>query len=596
MKYILKLWRRFVYHTRLVHKYMYLLLFLLLAEILIVTIYIRPNTVRLMNAQAEDATNQFLESYVSNIGYRLSNYNKLLEALAGNETIRLRLSHETLAEIDYSSLDVEIRNTLSNQFPYGFYDMAFYPANGCSSGVTYLIQDPEEVTGECREKMDEKYYRRYFAHEFGRFNTQILSVLYPIYGINEREVVCVMRLSLSPKYVFKAGKGMEEEQSQQVFIIDSDGESVYGSAFPDMEEYLDYIRQYKDEWYSIYDVAPFEGKTGKYLTSTYSAGGFRAVYYISYEKTMAEVEAFQQVLFTGLLVLTLITLGVGLALSWNVERRFSKVIGKIQSVSEGKLEVEDAGTATDEIGIFDSSFTEMVRRTKVLIAKNYVSEMKKKDAQLLALQAQIQPHFLFNSLEIINSLVEIGRYDTACEVNVRLSSLLRYSINHNSSGMVTLQDEIVYMKDYLYIQNLRFQDRYRLHEKVEEDCLELPMMKLVLQPLVENSIKHGFPKAKDGNIWLHVYRKESWLIIELRDDGNGMEETEFENLLEKLQKDPGEDFQKQKNSIGIINIHDRLRLKYGEAYSIQIETAPGQGMRTILSLPVSEESVLDFEE
>lgn len=586
MKYVLMLARRFVYHTKLVHKYMYMLLFLLLAEILVVLIYIRPNTVQLINKKAEAVSSEFLESYVSNIGYRLRNCSELLEALASNERIRLRFSHETLQKIDYASLDVDIRNILGNQFPYGFYDIAFYPVKGCESGIAFMIRDQSEATGKCLEMIEQKRYRQYFIHGEEGINTSLLSVLYPIYSTDGSEVVCVIRLSLWMKSIFKANKGPEDVNAQQLFVIDSEGKFVYGSVFPDTEEYLKYVQQYADKWYSRYQVDPFEGENGKYLTSLYSTSGFRAVYYVSYEDIIADAEVLNRVLWIGLLGLTLLTLAAGIALSFHIEKRFSKVLNKIRDVSDGNLNVSDPVFATDEIGIFDSSFTDMVRRTRQLIDKNYISEMKKKDAQLMALQAQIQPHFLFNSLEIINSLIEIGRYDTACEVNARLSAILRYSINHNSSGIVTLRDELDNMRDYLYIQNLRFNDRYQLHENVDETCLDLPMMKLILQPLIENCIKHGFRNAASGSIWLEVRRQDDMLVIDISDDGHGMEDEIYERLLEKLGKDPGGDFQEQNNSIGIINIYDRLRLKYGESCRLHISTAPDQGMRTVLVIPL----------
>ena len=340
---------------------------------------------------------------------------------------------------------------------------------------------------------------------------------------------------------------------------------------------------------------PFDAGSGRYLTSMYSTGGFRAVYHISSEEMKAEAASLNRVLSVGILALTLFIISLGFVLSLHIQRRFSRVLGKIEAVSQGTLAVEPAGEATDEIGLFDKSFTEMVDRTRQLIEKNYISEVKKKDAQLMALQAQIQPHFLFNSLEIINSLVEIGRYDTACEVNARLSSLLRYSINYNSSGVVTLQDEIVYMKDYLYIQNLRFQDRYCLHEDIQTECLKQPMLKMVLQPMVENCIKHGFANAASGNIWIGAHMQNNMIMLDIRDDGKGMERDVYLELTNRLDRNPIGDFQDKSESIGILNIHNRLRLKYGDSYQIRIHSAPAQGMRIEIILPVMEDTAF-FQE
>ena len=588
MNYLRKLWNRFLYHTKLVHKYICFLLFLMLAEFLLTHVLLRPYMMQLVINKSQEASEQFLESYVNNIAYRFADYEELLEAFAGDETLRERFSHEMLSDADYSVLDRRIRSILKDQFPYGFYDMAFYPMNRCRSGKTYMIREKEDLSETFRTKLENQEFHRYFVHNNEPYRTKLVSVLYPIYDPDGREVVCVIRLSVWPRNVFRTNKGMSEEYAGKIFVVNAKGEYVYGAQTPDMEEYLEYAGQYIDKWYTRFRIAPFDGSAGRYLTSMYSAKGLRAVYYDSFEEFYAEVKLLNRVLSAGLLGLVFLTFGLGMALSLHIQRRFDHVIEKVDAVAKGDLEVADAVYASDEIGIFDSSFTEMVHRTRQLIETNYISEMKKKDAQLLALQAQIQPHFLFNSLEIINSLVEIGEYDTACEVNARLSSLLRYSINHNSSGIVTLREELDYMRDYLYIQNLRFQNRYRLYEEIEEECLDLPMMKLILQPLVENCIKHGFKNAAAGNIRLQVCKIDQSIKIELRDDGNGMEENAFRNLMEKLQGNPLGDFGEQNDSIGILNIHNRLRLKYGERYQIFIETAPGQGMGTVLILPESE--------
>lgn len=228
----------------------------------------------------------------------------------------------------------------------------------------------------------------------------------------------------------------------------------------------------------------------------------------------------------------------------------------------------------------------MVGQVSQLIEKNYVMEMKKKDAEFMALQAQINPHFLFNSLEIINSLIEVEKYDTACEVNARLSALLRYSINHNSSGIVTLAEEINYMNNYVYIQSIRFGSKFTFHTDIDERCLDCHIIKLVFQPFIENSIKHGFNGIPSGgSIFFCVKAGEKDLLITIADNGKGMETSEFEKLSAKLEKDDFDDFQDQNESIGILNIHYRLKLKFGAAYHLTITTKEGEGMRTELIIP-----------
>lgn len=184
------------------------------------------------------------------------------------------------------------------------------------------------------------------------------------------------------------------------------------------------------------------------------------------------------------------------------------------------------------------------------------------------------------------SLIEVEKYDTACEVNARLSALLRYSINHNSSGIVTLAEEINYMNNYVYIQRIRFGSKFTFQTDIDESCLDCHIIKLVFQPFIENSIKHGFNGIPSGgSIFFCVKAGEKDLLITIADNGKGMETSEFEKLSAKLKKDDFDDFQDQNESIGILNIHYRLKLKFGAAYHLTITTREGEGMRTELIIP-----------
>ncbi|MBQ7840485.1 MAG: sensor histidine kinase [Lachnospiraceae bacterium] len=585
MKFLRKLPQYFLYHTKLITKYICLLILLLFVEIFVVNSYIRTNTTDYLTQEFHETSRQFLEAYIDNINFRFSKYNSLLTAFADSEVLRSRFSHPELAETDYTAVNREISQILRNQFPYGFYDLTFYPAGEYDASCSKFMKEPDEMPEICKEYLEQEYYNRYFLHPAGTFQLERLSVLYPIYSKDNSRVVCIIHLTLFPQKVFKTIRNTEGESPENLFLINSEGDWIYGSSFSDTGDYLEYISHHTGKWYSGYPIDDFSGDSGIYITSLYSANGLRAVCYISLQASSAKLNALNRTLTISILLLATITLALGLALSFHLDHRFSRVLAKIACVSNGNLNISDAPPATDEIGTFDQNFTDMVKQLQRMIETNYISEMQKKDAQLMALQAQIQPHFLFNSLEIINSLIEIGQYDTACEANSRLSQLLRYSINYNSSETVTVQNEIEYMKDYLYIQNLRFHDKYQYHEQIDENCLGLPMLKLILQPLIENSIQHGFKERSSGNIYFSIAKEENILIIEISDDGNGMNDGEYHRLMEKLNTGFETNFQKQNQNIGVINIHRRLKLKYGSGYKMEIHTAPDRGMKTTLTLP-----------
>lgn len=586
MKAIIRLWKHYLYDTKLVHKFFFLLLLLLLIEIIVSNFYIRYNAAELLTKEVRTTSRQFIEQYVDNIGYKLSKFNILLNSLSSNETIKQAFSEGAATDESYQEVDAAIRQILNNQFPYGLYDLTFYPLTKSIHGKSIFIRPLSEDTGSWKEKLADRYFDHYFMHTEGTYKTDLLSILKPVYSPDGTEITCVIKLSLFPEKVFKAMKGVDGEHSHQLFIIDTRGNYIYGQTFAGIDEYLSFVQDNYGIIYNGYPVSDFSDADGMYLTSTNSASGFRAVYYFAYANSLESIDTLNRTLTIGILILVCITLTAGILLSASVNKRFAIILEKIKTVSNGNLKIEDSHLGEDEIGIFDASFTQMVGQVNQLIENNYVIEMKKKDAEFMALQAQINPHFLFNSLEIINSLIEVERYDTACEVNSRLSLLLRYSINHNSSGIVTLAEEISYMNNYVYIQSIRFGNKFTFHSDIDEACLECQIIKLVFQPFIENSISHGFSGIPSGgNIWFSVKDRGAEVLISISDDGNGMEDADYRKLSALLEKDDFDDFQDQNESIGILNIHYRLKLKFGPLYRIRITTETGQGMKTELVIP-----------
>lgn len=586
MKAIVKLWKHYLYDTKLVHKFLSLLIVLLIVEIIVSNFYIRNNAADLLTKEVRTTSKQFVEQYVDNIGYKLAKFSTLLNSLSSNETIKKVFSKTAPAHSDYQTVDAQVRQILNNQFPYGLYDLTFYPLTGTAAESSIFIKSPDEETGNWKTQLENRYFDHYFMHTEGSYNTELLSILKPVYSPDGSRMTCVIKLSLFPEKVFKAMKGVDGEHSHQLFIIDNRGNYIYGQNFTGMDEYLRFFQEKYGIIYNGYPVEDYAGKEGMYLTSSNSASGFRAVYYFAYASSLESIDNLNRTLTTGILILLFITLTAGFILSVSVNKRFAIVLDKIREVSQGNLKITSSRLGNDEIGIFDTSFTRMVEQVTQLIEKNYVMEMKKKDAEFMALQAQINPHFLFNSLEIINSLIEVEKYDTACEVNARLSALLRYSINHNSSGIVTLSEEINYMNNYVYIQNIRFGSKFTFHTAIDESCLDCHIIKLVFQPFIENSIKHGFNGIPSGGrILFCVNAREEDILISITDNGKGMEASEFAKLSARLEKDDFDDFQDQNESIGILNIHYRLKLKFGTAYRLSLTTKEGEGMRTELIIP-----------
>lgn len=227
------------------------------------------------------------------------------------------------------------------------------------------------------------------------------------------------------------------------------------------------------------------------------------------------------------------------------------------------------------------NITNLNRRNTELLKLNNIIEINH-------LTAQINPHFLYNTLEIIRNLLIFDK-DKAGKLIVQLTKVLRYSIN-NSKRDVILYEDMEFIKDYLFIQNTRFSDRLDVVIDIDENCGSCMVPKLVLQPLIENSIKYGFRDAMNLKIQIRGYRKGYFLYLEVLDNGPGLSTEEFRYLTQVLEKDCNDT-----NSNGLYNIHRRLKLQYGEKSGIEIMKNEDRGLCIRLKVLQSEDGSIPVD-
>lgn len=230
----------------------------------------------------------------------------------------------------------------------------------------------------------------------------------------------------------------------------------------------------------------------------------------------------------------------------------------------------------DEVGRLGREYKEMRREIDELMQQKYESGIAIKDAELKALQAQINPHFLYNTLDLINW--EAMERD-APEIGELVQMLARYykSVLRKGFDTVSLHHEIEHIVTYVKIQNFRFDGRIHLEVEIPEELMSKKMLKLTLQPIIENSVSHGISAEDEGEETITVRAREEGgdLIIEVQDDGKGMTEEQLENILK---------VDENNSHYAVFNIHDRIRLKYGEGYGLRYESAVGQGTTVIIRI------------
>lgn len=268
-------------------------------------------------------------------------------------------------------------------------------------------------------------------------------------------------------------------------------------------------------------------------------------------------------------------------------RLLSEVMGKAGQNRQGEVSVIDdrENVWEDEMGLLIRSYNEMAHRINENIIRSYAAELEQKRTELQMLQFQINPHFLYNALNTISSIAVLENVEHIPQIANSLSEMFRYNIK--GSNIVSVRDEICQTRNYLNVQMVRFPERFDIRMDVPEEVLECRMVKFILQPVVENSIQHGFSEKRKRDCMKITGRKEeNKICLCVEDDGVGMKPEKVRELNERFHES-GTVYRLTENakSIGLSNVNARIRYFYGEEYGIQVESSYGEFTRIILKFP-----------
>ena len=273
----------------------------------------------------------------------------------------------------------------------------------------------------------------------------------------------------------------------------------------------------------------------------------------------------------------------------NPIKELEKSVGILE---EGDLETAVSIGGSYEIQHLGNSIKNMAIQIRVLMDDIVTEHEAKRKQEFDTLQSQINPHFLYNTLDIIVWMIENEQKNEAVKAVTALARFFRISLSKGKS-IITVRDELEHVRSYLMIQHMRFKNRFSYEIQAEEECMELTSLKLILQPLVENAIYHGMEFMDgEGEIKLSVMRKGEDLIIRVSDNGLGMTEDQVQGLF----SDEVQVTSTKGSGIGVKNVNERIKLYFGERYGLTIDSEPDEGTTITILLPaVPYDSVLERE-
>jgi len=477
----------------------------------------------------------------------------------------------------------------------------FYLKDGCSVYLKDEIRIPKEVMEQ------ETWYRQALAGpnvvSVGAFDTSRQNLTYSRLKSGE----FVLAAAFSPDYQADRSGKMEmvslfsvthvgevirgfnrDEQLGTTFILDSSGSLIFaGDRYQEASRLLKGLTSKEAGVYKTAFDAQGNGRRQGYtiVVSDVEENGWKIV---SCVRTARLTASYNQVTLASILVISLLFL-----LFYLFSRYFlGQIITPLHTVVEGMKEMEEGNLTVhvepagqSEIRTMIHSFNRMVRELKASIEENEQVQQKKHQAEVRALQSQINPHFLVNTLNSIRFMAQVSKFDGIRKMAEALIKILSCSFRESIS-FYTVREELDVLDSYIYLMKIRYSDGFEVVYDIDETCLDCKVPRLILQPIVENSIVHGLAEKEDdiGHLTVRLKASGDSLIFTVEDDGRGMTEEEIRQLLTPRERAEGDN-----TSIGVENVLSRLKLNFGSRYGIRMESQPGQYTKTILTIPLMNE-------
>ncbi|WP_340031709.1 sensor histidine kinase [Paenibacillus sp. FSL K6-1122] len=273
-------------------------------------------------------------------------------------------------------------------------------------------------------------------------------------------------------------------------------------------------------------------------------------------------------------------------LSYRITRPLIRLKHHMIRVEQGDFSQRVSHFSSDEFGQISRGFNRMMEEIHRLFNEVFLLGIQEREAELSALQSQMNPHFIYNTLESINMMAIRQKHAEVSDMVTALGKLLRYTID-KVDRMVPLGEELAFVQSYVCIQQVRYNGKLEIIYDIEEAITEYLIPKLVLQPLVENAVYHGIEGQENGGvIWVSALKFDHELLISVRDNGKGMAQAKIDELNESISKQPSNEALRchAGDSLGLNNIAQRLRLMYGEGGNLSIDGSPGQGLVVTISI------------
>ena len=367
-----------------------------------------------------------------------------------------------------------------------------------------------------------------------------------------------------------------------IYLIDGNGEIIYHPRAQLIDSGLEHennraVSEYRD---GIYQET-FQGEERVITVKSVGYTGWKLIG-VAPRQTVSlnSLKTQLLVVFVAAFILFLMSL-VNSYISSRITTPIRKLELSVNEIEKGNLNAKVDAEGSYEIRHLGQSVQNMAKQIQVLMADIVSEHEKKRKQEFDTLQSQINPHFLYNTLDIIVWMIENEKPDQAVKAVTALARFFRISLSRGKS-IITVKDELEHVRNYLMIQHMRFKNRFSYTIEAEDEVLDLASLKLMLQPLVENAIYHGMEFMDgDGEIFISAWKEGEDLYLKVSDNGLGMTEEQVARLF----SDTPHTGSSRGSGIGVKNVNERIRLYFGSEYGLSIESEPDEGTVVTIHLP-----------
>lgn len=429
---------------------------------------------------------------------------------------------------------------------------------------------------------------------------EVISVARAILNPNNQQVEGVILIDLKLRVIAEAVKDVRLGKSGYLLVIDNNGGHIYSPAKP-------IIRDIPKQWVMEENTGTFsqvvKGEELQFIYRKSSFTDWTTVGVFSSKESALEVREIRFYVITFVFFLCLLSIAAAIFLALSMSRPINQLMSFMQKAESGDLTIRYWGNREDEFGQLGRSFNTMLTQMSRLLSLTELQGRQKREAELRSLQAHIKPHFLYNTLDTIHWMARKKGADDVAEVVQSLSRLFRIGLS-KGNDIIPLSDEVEHIQSYLVIQKTRYKEKLNYTLDISPEVQHLYVLKLVLQPIVENAIYHGIKERRGpGHIGITARAEEGSLILRVSDDGAGMSIEKLKQLMKLLENTvavPNEPEYERKETgkvmystdlrdqqgYGVLNVQARIQLTFGDQFGMTIDSEEGKGTTVTIKHPL----------